>query len=672
MNIVLVFPPFYYEPLYNLPPLGLVNLATSIKGRNRRITLIDFVLAIRQKALKMGPGIYDDCVERILTESPDVVGFSAQCTTYPAIVRVCQKIKQIAPNIKIVLGGHNATFVDQETLYRFPYVDAIVRGEGEITFGELIGAYEAGSDETDIAGVTYRRGDHIIRNRERELISNLDDLSLPDYNFLPPLSEYRDACQIPRRIAILEVGRGCPHQCVYCSESIMWRRATRTLSVPRLVEEMETLHRDFGADCFTLAYDQFTAKRKFVESFCRMVIDKGLNHIPWYCISRLDSVDRELLALMKEAGCESMCYGIDSGSKRTLAFIRKKIDKDLLYLRVSDTSEQGLIPTLSFVVGFPEEEKEDIDETLFLALQTGILGNNNPLIQMPTVLPGTDLFRRYSDKLVRRQDTYFAMGLEFDRGKRLKEDEDLIDSDPRIFSSFYNVPCAGRSLEDLNLIATYFPLVVRFYPRTFLLLALEMEVSVSDLFLQWLTWLAGKTGRAELTLSPQECYLFFKEFVLEVLQKKARVIRSHLKDILDYELASIGAAEFTAHEEPFHIDIKNIWKLRPLRSRGIFIKEFDFDLSVIILDLKAGQFKPIYPLQKTWLLFRQEGSILQVTEINGFTKDFLYSCNGENTLESICRDLYSVHGPSTEFSGFKEGCADAARVLAEGGFLINV
>ena len=127
--------------------------------------------------------------------------------------------------------------------------------------------------------------------------------------------------------------------------------------------------------------------------------------------------------LMKRAGCESMCYGIDSGSKKTLSFIRKKIDIGILYKRVVETADQGIIPTLSFVIGFPEEEEKDIDETLVLALRAGIVGNNNPLIQLPTVLPGTDLHSRYMDRLVREVDTYFAMGLEFDRGSRLQSDD---------------------------------------------------------------------------------------------------------------------------------------------------------------------------------------------------------------------------------------------------------
>ena len=235
MKIVLVFPPFFLEPMYNLPPSGLINLCTVLKNHSHQTVLIDFVLAIRKKSLQTGKGIYDDCAEMILEHAPDLVGFSAQCTTYPAVIQISKKVKAKSPSTKIVVGGHNASFADKITLERYPFVDCIVRGEGEITFKELVMAYGSGKDEEGIAGVSYRKGNEIIRNKSRDLISNLDELPLPDYRFSAPFSEYRDACGLPRSIAILEVGRGCPHKCIYCSESILWRRTTRTFSVSRLV-----------------------------------------------------------------------------------------------------------------------------------------------------------------------------------------------------------------------------------------------------------------------------------------------------------------------------------------------------------------------------------------------------------------------------------------------------
>jgi radical SAM superfamily enzyme YgiQ (UPF0313 family) len=669
MKIVLVFPPFFLEPMYNLPPLGLISLATGLKDSAHEVVVIDFVLEIRRKSLKMGKHIYEDCADRILAEGPQVVGFAAQCTTYPSVIQIGKIIKDRRPDIKVVIGGHNASFVDQPTLERFPFVDSIVRGEGEVTFKELVSAYAAGRNEEGVDGVTYRHGNDVFRNEDRRLIADPDGLPLPDYSFLPPLSVYRDACELPRSIAILEVGRGCPYHCVYCSESIMWRRSTRTFSVSRLVKEMENLHKNFGAECFLLAYDQFTAKRDFVESFCRKVIEKELDHLPWYCISRLDSVDASLLELMKRAGCESMCYGIDSGSKKTLSFIRKKIDKGILYQRVVETADQGIIPTLSFIIGFPEEEEKDIDETLVLALRAGIVGNNNPLIQLPTVLPGTDLHSRYRDRLVREVDTYFAMGLEFDEGRRLKSDEEMIDSHPSLFSSFYNLPCPGKSLEELNLIATYFPLVVRFYPKTFLLLSLDYGESVSGLFMQWLHWLRAKLKREALSLSPQDCYLHFGHFVSDTMKRKGLPTRGHLSEILRYEGISLKMGKFSSENKAFYIDLDKIREFKPEKNDKMMIQAFDFDIPVIILDLKAGRFRDKYPQKRTLLLFRQEDDILDVAEINAFSKDFLELCDGKSTLKVIAGKLFSRYGRDMKPGDFLDSCVEAAQIFGEQGLL---
>ena len=141
-----------------------------------------------------------------------------------------------------------------------------------------------------------------------------------------------------------------------------------------------------------------------------------------------------------------------------------------------------MVPTLSFVIGFPEESGPDIEETLRLALMSAATGNTNVLVQMATVLPGTDLYEKYGHSLVREVDTYFSLGIEFDEGKRIAYDDALIDSDPAIFSSFYNLPCPAAPLKDLNDIATSFTIIASLYPRSFLLLSLELNRPVVELF----------------------------------------------------------------------------------------------------------------------------------------------------------------------------------------------
>jgi radical SAM superfamily enzyme YgiQ (UPF0313 family) len=665
MKIALIFPPFYLEPMYNMPPLGLVNLATVLKGSLHQVRIFDFPLAIRQKTIELGEDIYFSCARQVLQFSPDVVGFSVQCTTYPAALQIAAKLKEQNPGIKIVLGGHNASFVDEATLSRFSCVDAIVRGEGEATLPELIAAFEGKLDLREVEGITYRSGSSIFRNPDRRLIEDLDSLPIGDYTFVPPFSVYRDVCGIRRSIAILEVGRGCPHHCIYCSQSLTWRRKSRTYSIERLIREMKNLSDNFGAECFLLAYDQFTAKRSFAEGFCHSVIDAGLNCIPWYCISRLDTVDESLLRLMREAGCESMCYGIDSGSKKTLAFIRKNIDHDTLFQRVRETTSQGIVPTLSFVIGFPEEDAEDLEATLLLAIRSAMTGNTNILVQMATILPGTDLHRNYSDILVREVDTYFSLGIEFDGGRRLPCDEELIDSDPSIFSSFYNLPCPAAPLKDLNKIATYFSTIASLYPRSLLLLSIELHLPLREVFFSFLKYVRQETGAEDDSLSPHECHIHFEGFAAGLLQSAMPPARGFIPDIIRYESCLVRSGAHTQQASSFDIDLSRIRDLKPVMNTNIIIEQFTFNIPIIILDAQRGIFADHYPEVTTYLIFTMRDGRVDVKEINEFGVDFIRLCDGQRSLVTIARQLHSKYGADTDSEQFVDLCAEAARTLVD-------
>lgn len=665
MKIVFVFPPFYHPSMYNLPPLGLLNLATTLRTSPHRPVILDFVLALRNGSLPAGPSLYDDCARRIAAEAPDLVAFSAQCTTYPPTVAIARRVRELAPSARIVVGGHNASFVDVLTLERYPWIDAIIRGEGEVTFGELVNAWAAGRDPSGVAGVTWRGPAGSVRNPERELLADLDLLPLPDYSLLPPLSDYREACGLPRSIAILEVGRGCPHRCVYCSESSFWRRRTRTFSIDRLAREMRQLRDDHGAECFLLAYDQFTADRRFVESFCTRLLDQGLQRTPWYCISRLDTVDEALLKLMRQAGCESMCYGIDSGSPRTLAFIRKRIDPAILLERVRTTTAQGMVPTLSFVIGFPEERAEDIEATLELALRNAAAGNINPLLQMPTVLPGTELHRRYAGRLVREVDTYFALGIEFAGERRLAEDEAEIGSDPHLFSSFYNLPSPALPLAELDRLARFFPLLVQFYPRSCLLLARALGLPLAGLFADFLAFVRNREQRSELQLTAADCYRHFAPFAGEQLARRRPAGWAHLSDLIAYETRSLEVARFANGEIPGNMDIYNPDGWRPAVSHNVVVAGFLYDLPAILADLASGDIRGHYPEAPTCLVFRQQGNELEVTAINDFGRDLLALCDGSQTPEQIADRLRPRYAEACDHAAFSDSCRQALRQLAD-------
>ncbi len=665
MQITLVFPPFFHASLYNLPPMGLIRLASMLKEPQHSVKILDQILAIRTGDLPMGPEIYQAATRQILATTPELVAFSAQCTTYPAILQIASLLKQAQPDITVVVGGHNATFLARQTLERCPSIDLVIRGEGERTFPELVRALNRGEDLTGIAGLTWRKDRLVIDNPDRQLIADLNLLPQPDYHLIEPLETYRQACNLPRSIAVLEIGRGCPHECIYCSESALWQRRTRTYSVPRILDEMKVLRETHGAECFLLAYDQFTADTAFVSDFCHAVLDQGMQSNPWYCISRLDTVNLDTLQLMREAGCESMCYGIDSGSARTLAYIRKRIDRKILFRRVRETTDVGLVPTLSFVIGFPEETVADINATLELALQCGIQGNSNPLIQLPTVLPGTDLHRRHYTHLVREVDTYFALGLEFDEDQRLAIDEEMIAGDPEMFSSFWNLPCPAMTLRELDEIAASFPLLVTLFPKTSLLLCHALGVAPTDLWRKLRSQFAANL-EDPANWSAADCYNLFPVFAKALL---ARCLETeawpHLEDILTYEKTVLDVSAFANAEKPANIDLYHLHEWRPCKPANVKIAAFEHNLADVIEDLKEGILKPKYPRAPSWLAFRQQGRDSEVIEVNEFGRDLLELCKGDAALDLIAKNLQSRHGQGLAQRDFLKICEESVAQLVQ-------
>ncbi len=125
MKIVLVFTPLYLESMYNLPPLGLINLPPVLEGSGHEIEILDFVLAIKQQTPKMGKNLYDECADRVMGENPDLVGSSVQCTTYPAALNITKKIRERKNDVKIVFTGHTTSFVDITALHGFRQMGCI-------------------------------------------------------------------------------------------------------------------------------------------------------------------------------------------------------------------------------------------------------------------------------------------------------------------------------------------------------------------------------------------------------------------------------------------------------------------------------------------------------------------------------------------------------------------
>jgi anaerobic magnesium-protoporphyrin IX monomethyl ester cyclase len=353
-HVTLVNPPYpkgaHQHPPFT--PLGLGYLAAVLEKKQYEVDIIDC------QALRFS---YDDFRSELGKRKPDIVGMTSTTLTYKSALRIAKIAKEVHPNCLTILGGVHVTFWDDKALQESPYLDVVVRKEGENTILELVERLEAGNDFHDVLGVTYRKGEEIVRTPDRPYIDDLDSLPFPAHHLWPieRLKKYGDV------IFPLMTSRGCIFWCEFCSSVRMFGRGYRMRSAKNVVDELEYLHNTFGADKFTFYDDAFTVDQSRVEEICREIHNRKLK-ITWDCGTRVDMVTKDLLQKMKEAGCIAVWLGVEAGSQRVIDAMGKGFTPNKTKKAFRLAKEVGLITIASVVFGFPGETRESAWETIKL------------------------------------------------------------------------------------------------------------------------------------------------------------------------------------------------------------------------------------------------------------------------------------------------------------------
>ncbi|GAI87292.1 unnamed protein product, partial [marine sediment metagenome] len=302
--------------------------------------------------------------------------------------------------------------------------------------GNLINS-KSSKDLEKIPGLTFRISskNKIIRNEDACCITDMDTLPIPAYDLIPI-----------NKVIKLDVGRGCPFKCTFCTTSNYFSKSYRVKSVSRIIREMEYCYKKNGITSFGFAHDMFTLNKKFVFNLCESLKQHyrniGQKYI-WSCSARPDCVTDELLKEMKEAGCTDIFFGIESGSDR----IQKKIKKNLKLpdtYKVAETcSRLGIRMVASFMAGFPGETKEDLNNTIKAILEISARGAK-PQMSLLSFLPDTPLHKTYEDKL-----KYDGRFLDFSTYIYSEEEQKMIRNNPTLFSSFYFLPLEAATRDNL-------------------------------------------------------------------------------------------------------------------------------------------------------------------------------------------------------------------------------
>lgn len=305
---------------------------------------------------------FDEFRRLLACFNPDIAGISVLSNETGSASAISQICKEFNPDTPIVWGGAHPTFLPENVLKNYPWVDYLVLGEGEKTFSLLCSALSSGTASSKevggIKGIAYRDEQGLIKvNPDSTQISDLDEIPFPDFKNLAFRERYRGMF-----MGNIIASRGCPYRCGFCSSRSFWKNRVRYRSFDNIIEEINFRIRDLGINHFTFVDDSFTIKPDTIYSLCEKI---ARNRIPffWGTMTRADLIETNILKMMKKAGCIHIHFGIETGSQETARIIKKDLDLERARGAIQLVQEHSIPVGTFFIIGFPEETEENIMET---------------------------------------------------------------------------------------------------------------------------------------------------------------------------------------------------------------------------------------------------------------------------------------------------------------------
>ena len=366
------------------PPLGLAYIAAMLNKNGHQAIISEG----NNKTVK-------DQIKAANIIKPDIVGISISTPSRMNCFKIAKGIKK-ALNLPIVLGGPHATLLPDQILQNYPFIDYVVRGEGEYVCLELLNALENKKSLDKIKSLSFRKEGKIIHNPLAGLIEDLDALPLPEYKFFN-LKGYANLPQYPEYTKKYPVGhihssRGCPHNCTFCSTASLWGHRIRFRSAENVIEDVERLHKEYGVRYICFMDDHFLADKKRIIKICKLMIEKGLDKIlQWQCNSEVNIVNEEILGWMKKAGCVLISYGVEDASEEGLKFFKKAHNQEQVIKAFELTKKAGIKTLSFFIIGGDHESPTNILK------KKQLIKKLDPYLTSASILvafPGTEIFER--------------------------------------------------------------------------------------------------------------------------------------------------------------------------------------------------------------------------------------------------------------------------------------
>jgi len=391
MKVLFIEPPkefWFVMGEYMPPPLGILELAAYIEFKNNscEIEVVDSQ-AEGFDWYKLG--------NYISSSHPDIVVSSAlaTCNTY-TVLRTLEIAKKADSDVKTVVGGQHFTALAQESLLKYPEIDFIVRGEGEITLHELIQCLEQNEPLIKVSGLSFRHGNKIIHNPPRPLINNLDDLPLPGYHFIGDhMNKYHFKMMAGSNsgYAMVEASRGCDYKCTFCSQWGHWGGKLRTKSPERIVDEMEHLYQEYDTSFLWLTDDNLDLG-KSAGAICDEILNRGLSEdIMWFVQARSDAIikNHKILPKMRKSGNYWVMAGLERHDDDTLKNYHKGTKSHDSKLSMDLLKKNDIFAQATLITGDRKDSHESIEKLREFVKQ---VDPDLAIFMILTPFPGTELY----------------------------------------------------------------------------------------------------------------------------------------------------------------------------------------------------------------------------------------------------------------------------------------
>lgn len=339
-------------------------------------------------------GLSSADIMRIITSfKPDVIGLTCATPNFHRAIDLARLVRKHS-SARVVLGGVHASALPTFIMETYSDIlDCVVIAEGEATMLEVVTAFESSTRLDNIKGIVFNRGGKAVITPPRLLIDDLDSLPFPARDLIPQSLFYPNMHNARHEncFSIL-TSRGCPYNCSFCASRVVSGKKYRVHSSEYVLEEMTLLKKKYHAQQLLITDDTFTIDHSRLEKICRGMIDRKLN-LEWFCFSQVNVVNREILAMMKKAGCYSIGFGIESADEEMLKQMGKSIKPEEAVETVRLANELGFKTQAFYVLGMSGETREQMEKTIeFASRVESTLAFFNMLVPYPGTKNFDDFF----------------------------------------------------------------------------------------------------------------------------------------------------------------------------------------------------------------------------------------------------------------------------------------